>query len=144
MILINQTKFFFHTVFSPRGRNSLLGSSSWLGGTCWKLRAWSQIAAQIHWKRLIGHQRKGKSASTPCLIHYSQLANEVGTVGAINYRWEKVGGKEREIRGIERGLPCIQLSFSMSMNIKVALCNLHAQSYSGNWFSRPRILHRAP
>lgn len=54
----------------------------------------------------VSNQQKRKSTSTLCFIHYSQPANEVGTVGAINYRWEKVGGREGEMKGIERGLAC--------------------------------------
>lgn len=36
------------------------------------------------------------------------------------------------MKGMERGLPCMQQSFSMSINIAVAFFNLHAPSKLGD------------
>lgn len=46
------------------------------------------------------------------------------------------------MRGEERGPTCMQQSFSMSLSIAAALCNLHAHSRSGNGLWKPRIVHR--
>lgn len=125
-------------------QSSFLGRISSVFGTGWESRAWSR-KAHVHCKWLIGYQtsREEKKVSSPCLIHFSQPANEVGTVGAINYRWEKVGWKEREKdEGEERGLPRMRQSFSTSLNITVVFCNLHAHSCSGNGVWRPRTAQR--
>lgn len=69
----------FCLLFSPGAKRS--ASACWRGLSCtWIAQVHRETANRVsnRWKR--------KSAPTPCLIHYSRQANEVGTVGAINYK----------------------------------------------------------